>query len=132
MCGTRIDAAVCHRRFLSWTRLRADRSCRCQRSNGRAPLDDDVNPVIIRLSLYDTREEKRDGLSNDRTSRAAGAGDHKASHLAPDAGADAGLFLRLPDRVNVGFAKLTMQNALGMSDAIFGFGAGVFFVGYFL
>src|SRR5690348_7863379 len=43
-----------------------------------------------------------------------------------------GYFCAYLDRVNVGFAKLTMQNALGMSDAIFGFGAGLFFLGYFL
>jgi sugar phosphate permease len=36
------------------------------------------------------------------------------------------------DRVNVGFAKLQMQQALGMSDSVYGFGAGVFFIGYFL
>lgn len=36
------------------------------------------------------------------------------------------------DRVNVGFAKLQMQQDLGMSDAIYGIGAGVFFFGYFL
>ncbi len=36
------------------------------------------------------------------------------------------------DRVNVGFAKLTMASDLGFSDTIYGFGAGVFFIGYFL
>jgi D-galactonate transporter len=36
------------------------------------------------------------------------------------------------DRVNVGFAKLQMQQALGMSDSVYGFGAGIFFIGYFL
>src|ERR1700731_3449785 len=36
------------------------------------------------------------------------------------------------DRVNVGFAGLTMNKALGFSSAVFGFGARVFFVGYFL
>jgi ACS family tartrate transporter-like MFS transporter len=36
------------------------------------------------------------------------------------------------DRVNVGFAALTMNRDLGFSPAIFGFGAGVFFVGYLL
>jgi len=36
------------------------------------------------------------------------------------------------DRVNVGFAKLQMQGDLGFSDAVYGFGAGIFFVGYFL
>ena len=43
-----------------------------------------------------------------------------------------GYFCAYLDRVNVGFAKLTMQHALGFSEAVFGFGAGVFFVGYFL
>jgi sugar phosphate permease len=36
------------------------------------------------------------------------------------------------DRVNVGFAKLQMQQDLAISDAVFGAGAGVFFLGYFL
>ncbi|MPW23947.1 MFS transporter [Paraburkholderia sp. CNPSo 3157] len=36
------------------------------------------------------------------------------------------------DRVNVGFAKLHMAQALGLSDAMYGFGAGIFFLGYFL
>jgi ACS family tartrate transporter-like MFS transporter len=35
------------------------------------------------------------------------------------------------DRVNVGFAALTMNQDLGFSPATYGFGAGVFFVGYF-
>ena len=35
------------------------------------------------------------------------------------------------DRVNVGFAKLQMQQDLRMSDSVFGVGAGIFFVGYF-
>jgi D-galactonate transporter len=35
------------------------------------------------------------------------------------------------DRVNVGFAKLEMQKDLGMSDAVYGVGAGIFFIGYF-
>ena len=36
------------------------------------------------------------------------------------------------DRVNVGFAKLQMQQALEFSDVVYGLGAGIFFVGYFL
>ena len=36
------------------------------------------------------------------------------------------------DRVNVGFAKLQMQDALKFSDSVYGFGAGIFFVGYFI
>jgi D-galactonate transporter len=36
------------------------------------------------------------------------------------------------DRVNVGFAKLQMQGDLGFSDTVYGIGAGIFFIGYFL
>jgi len=36
------------------------------------------------------------------------------------------------DRINVGFAALQMQQDLGLSDAVYGLGAGIFFAGYFL
>jgi D-galactonate transporter len=36
------------------------------------------------------------------------------------------------DRVNIGFAKLQMQADLGFSDAVYGLGAGIFFLGYVL
>ncbi|AOK30331.1 MULTISPECIES: MFS transporter [Burkholderia] len=36
------------------------------------------------------------------------------------------------DRVNVGFAKLQMAADLHLSDAVYGLGAGIFFIGYFL
>lgn len=36
------------------------------------------------------------------------------------------------DRVNIGFAKLQMSAELGYSDVVYGFGAGIFFIGYFL
>ena len=36
------------------------------------------------------------------------------------------------DRLNVGFAALTMNKDLNFSPSIFGFGAGVFFIGYLL
>ena len=36
------------------------------------------------------------------------------------------------DRVNVGFAKLQMLSDLKFSETVYGFGAGIFFVGYFL
>lgn len=36
------------------------------------------------------------------------------------------------DRVNVGFAKLQMLNDLHFSETVYGFGAGIFFIGYFL
>ena len=34
------------------------------------------------------------------------------------------------DRVNVGFAKLQMVKDLGFSEAVYGFGAGIFYLGY--
>ena len=36
------------------------------------------------------------------------------------------------DRVNVSFAKLTMSADLGFSETVYGLGAGIFFIGYFL
>jgi len=36
------------------------------------------------------------------------------------------------DRVNVGFAKLQMLNDLKFSETIYGLGAGIFFIGYFI
>jgi MFS transporter, ACS family, tartrate transporter len=36
------------------------------------------------------------------------------------------------DRVNVGFAALAMSADLGFTASVFGFGAGIFFVGYIL
>jgi MFS family permease len=36
------------------------------------------------------------------------------------------------DRVNVGFAKLQMQQDLGLSEKMFGAGMGIFFIGYFI
>lgn len=36
------------------------------------------------------------------------------------------------DRVNVGFAKLQMMSDLQFSDTVYGLGAGIFFLGYFL
>jgi ACS family tartrate transporter-like MFS transporter len=44
----------------------------------------------------------------------------------------AGYFAAYLDRVNVGFAALSMNKALGFSPAIFGIGGGIFFIGYFL
>ncbi|KTT42656.1 MFS transporter [Pseudomonas oryzihabitans] len=43
-----------------------------------------------------------------------------------------GYIIAYLDRVNVGFAKLAMLNDLGMSDAAYGLGAGIFFIGYFI
>src|SRR5260221_6273105 len=36
------------------------------------------------------------------------------------------------DRVNVGFAKLQMLTDLHFSEAVYGLGAGIFFIGYFV
>jgi len=43
-----------------------------------------------------------------------------------------GYFFAMVDRVNVGFAKLQMAGDLSLSDQVYGFGAGIFFIGYFL
>jgi MFS transporter, ACS family, tartrate transporter len=41
-------------------------------------------------------------------------------------------FVAYIDRVNMGFAALTMNQDLGFSPVVFGLGAGIFFWGYFL
>ncbi|MBI2748260.1 MAG: MFS transporter [Burkholderiales bacterium] len=41
-------------------------------------------------------------------------------------------FIAYIDRVNIGFAALTMKGDLGFTASILGFGAGIFFWGYFL
>lgn len=41
-------------------------------------------------------------------------------------------FVAYLDRVNVGFAALQMNQDLGLSAAMYGFGAGVFFLAYFV
>ena len=41
-------------------------------------------------------------------------------------------FVAYLDRVNVGFAQLQMKGDLQFSDAVYGLGAGIFFLGYFL
>jgi D-galactonate transporter len=40
-------------------------------------------------------------------------------------------FVAYLDRVNIGFAQLQMKGDLGFSDAVYGLGAGIFFLGYF-
>ncbi len=41
-------------------------------------------------------------------------------------------FIAFLDRINVGFAALTMNRDLGLSPEVFGIGSGIFFLGYFL
>jgi ACS family tartrate transporter-like MFS transporter len=41
-------------------------------------------------------------------------------------------FVSFLDRVNVGIASLTMNRDVGLSPAVYGLGAGIFFLGYFL
>ncbi len=41
-------------------------------------------------------------------------------------------FIAFIDRVNIGFAALTMNRDIGLSPSAYGFGAGIFFLGYFL
>lgn len=41
-------------------------------------------------------------------------------------------FISYLDRINLGFAALSMKGDLGLTSSAFGFGAGIFFWGYFL
>lgn len=41
-------------------------------------------------------------------------------------------FAAILDRSNVGYAGLTMNKDLGLSATVFGFGTGIFFIGYFI
>ncbi|MFD4182750.1 MFS transporter [Rhodococcus sp. NPDC058514] len=41
-------------------------------------------------------------------------------------------FVNYLDRTNIGFAKLTMSEELGMTEAMYGLAAGLFFVGYLI
>ncbi|SFS12211.1 MFS transporter, ACS family, tartrate transporter [Granulicella pectinivorans] len=41
-------------------------------------------------------------------------------------------FISFLDRVNVGFAAITMNKEIGLSPAAYGLGGGLFFIGYFL
>jgi ACS family tartrate transporter-like MFS transporter len=41
-------------------------------------------------------------------------------------------FVAFLDRINVGFAALTMNKEVGLTSQMFGLGAGIFFLGYFL
>lgn len=43
-----------------------------------------------------------------------------------------GFLLAYLDRVNISFAKFQMQSDLGLSNAAYGFGASIFFIGYFI
>src|ERR1700761_2416583 len=40
-------------------------------------------------------------------------------------------FVAYLDRVNVGFAALRMNQDLGLTETVFGLGAGIFFIAYF-
>jgi ACS family tartrate transporter-like MFS transporter len=43
-----------------------------------------------------------------------------------------GYLIAYVDRINVGFAALPMRKEFGLSNTVFGFGAGLFYAGYFL
>src|SRR3984885_11377076 len=74
--------------------------------------------------------DKTDILSGSTAAKAAPAYAKAALPLIP---ALVFLFiLAWIDCVNVGFAKLSMLSDLNLSEAAYGFGAGIFFVGYFL
>ena len=42
-----------------------------------------------------------------------------------------GYLIAYVDRINIGFAATALKHDLGLSNTVFGFGAGLFFVGYF-
>ncbi len=44
----------------------------------------------------------------------------------------AGGFLAYLDRVNLSFAAISMNEHLGFSPSVYGWGAGIFFIGFFL
>jgi D-galactonate transporter len=78
----------------------------------------------------------------------APAASDDSSSVAPGSAEERALYLRVTlrivpllfvcyvvaflDRINVGFAKLQMQDALGFSDTVYGLGAGIFFLSYCL
>jgi MFS family permease len=41
-------------------------------------------------------------------------------------------FVSFLDRVNVGFAAFSMNKAIGLSSSAYGFGSGIFFLGYII
>src|SRR3982751_2646536 len=65
-----------------------------------------------------------------RSRRPAGTGEAVRRRLIPFLATM--YFVAYLDRVNVGFAALQMNAALGLSSQVFGTGAGIFFLGYFL
>ena len=44
----------------------------------------------------------------------------------------AAYFMAYIDRANIGFASLQMNKAIGLTQAAYGLGAGIFFIGYFI
>ena len=56
----------------------------------------------------------------------------RPGRLAPDPAAHAGLLLRLSRSGECRLRRTDDEQALGFSSAVFGFGAGMFFIGYFL
>ena len=54
--------------------------------------------------------------------------DNLAAYSFPDAS----ILRSLSERINVGFAALTMNKDIGLTSQMFGFGAGIFFLGYFV
>lgn len=87
-----------------------------------------TNPQALQPSKTDTRAAQTVGNSESEEEKLIVG--HIARRLLP--------FLALiyvvayVDRTVVGFAKLHMNAAVGLSDAAYGLGAGLFFVGYFL
>jgi hypothetical protein len=79
---------------------------------------------------------RRNGGAGGDARYAIGIGDRTADHgqglYAVIAFCFVLYFICYLDRVNIGFAALTMNNKLGLSSYVFGLGAGAFFWGYFI
>jgi MFS transporter, ACS family, tartrate transporter len=84
-------------------------------------LPDCIRPPIAKRFLK--------GGDPDYVNRTA---DHEEGLPAPAAVLLCLYFICYLDRVNIGFAALTMNKDLGLSSYVFGLGAGAFFWGYFI
>jgi MFS transporter, ACS family, tartrate transporter len=85
----------------------------------------------MKASLHLASTSQHQAATPQAMDMAAHRASHKAAwHLIPFL--ILCLVLNFLDRVNFGFAALTMNKELGLTAEMFGFGAGIFFFGYFI
>src|SRR6185369_7849123 len=96
----------------------------------RQPVDPDAAGRGHHPPDYGDRRRDRAPMNPGDPAIAARTRRHVTRRLAPF------LFLlyvlNYLDRVNISYAALQMTGDLKFSNAVFGFGAGIFFIGYFL